>query len=498
MKKRTLAMAMATILAMTTTGCVQVTTGDQPATTTQAATQATQAAQKEEAVDPTTAEVTLQIVDWADSFKAQRESFHKDFMAKYPNITIEYTCMTFDQFQQSVITSIKSGDAPDLFPVPSGMQLSAVVNENWFQPMDPYFTDGFLDTFSDSAFGEGSTHIGGSMYAIPSGVNLINTMIFYNQNVLDKAGVTELPVTWSEFIATCKEITEAGDGEYYGLIDSGAQTNRLELFIRTMASTAGGKTSDINQMILVDGQNVLNSEAMVKAFDFYNQLIVDGSVHPDSITLKAPEARALFAQDKAAFIVQGDWCVNVWRSENPDLNFGVRGVPVPDEGATGKAPYIASVPWLGIASGCEHPEVAALYLEELYSAEAQEKFVEEGAFVSIVDGVNEKAMTDPVILEYFKLHQSAATLAPSAIAANAKAADVYTKITAISPSLGEILQGTLAQAVDYEEQLDILADATQKNWESAIEQVEGVSAEDFEFKNWDPMVNYTSDFYGAK
>ena len=50
-------------------------------------------------------------------------------------------------------------------------------------------------------------------------------MYFYNKNVLKEAGIDEsqLPKTRSEFIDVCRKISDAGNGKYFGIIDSGAQ-----------------------------------------------------------------------------------------------------------------------------------------------------------------------------------------------------------------------------------------------------------------------------------
>lgn len=172
---------------------------------------------------------------------------------------------------------------------------------------------------------------------------------------------------------------------------------------------------------------------MVKAFDFYDSLVKEGLVHPDSITLKAPEARALFAQNQAGFICQGAWCIATWRKDNPDLDFGVMTMPVPDEGAKGKLPYIGSQPWMGISG--------------------------------------------------------------NSIAANVNASEVYANVSDVTPSLGEIVQGVLAQNVDYKAELKALSEKTQAVWEKAIQSTPNVSLEDFEFKNWDPMKNYEAEMY---
>ena len=155
--KRALAAALAVLMAGSLSACgVNVQTKDD-ANTTAAVTEA-----KEEtsAVDtPADEKVTLKIIDWSDSTKERREAFHKKFMEENPNVTIEYTVLTADQFKETVISAIKAGNAPDLFPLPSGMKLSAALKENWFMPMNDYVSDDFLNSFADGALNEGITTI---------------------------------------------------------------------------------------------------------------------------------------------------------------------------------------------------------------------------------------------------------------------------------------------------------------------------------------------------
>lgn len=48
-----------------------------------------------------------------------------------------------DYVQKPIITMIKSGEGPDLFPIPVGMTLDTALSENWFQPLNPYVTEEF-------------------------------------------------------------------------------------------------------------------------------------------------------------------------------------------------------------------------------------------------------------------------------------------------------------------------------------------------------------------
>ncbi|MDE7013651.1 MAG: extracellular solute-binding protein, partial [Kineothrix sp.] len=104
--------------------------------------------------------ITLRIVDWSDGSAQQREKFHEKYMEEHPNITIEYTMLTVDQFKNTIVTMIKSGDGPDIFPIPGGMTLKTAVEEGWYQPINSFVTEDFAGQFDPRSFEEGVTHIG--------------------------------------------------------------------------------------------------------------------------------------------------------------------------------------------------------------------------------------------------------------------------------------------------------------------------------------------------
>ena len=51
------------------------------------------------------------------------------------------------------------------------------------------WNDGFFDTFSEGALNEGITTMDGEVYVLPEAANIVNTLVFYNKNVLEDAGV---------------------------------------------------------------------------------------------------------------------------------------------------------------------------------------------------------------------------------------------------------------------------------------------------------------------
>ena len=101
--------------------------------------------------EDTDGQITLRVVDWSDGSATQREEFHKKFEEAHPDIKIEYTMLTVDQFKNTIVTMIKSGEGPDLFPIPVGLTLNTAVEEGWFQPINDYVTDEFRNKFDPDA-----------------------------------------------------------------------------------------------------------------------------------------------------------------------------------------------------------------------------------------------------------------------------------------------------------------------------------------------------------
>lgn len=436
--------------------------------------------------------VTLSVMDSSDSTQERRKVFHEEFMKAHPDIKIEYTMLSGDQLTQTLTTAIKSGDAPDLFSLPSGVKLSTAVSEGWYQSMSPYLSQEFIDSFETGALNEGVTTLNGEIYALPEAANIVNSLMFYNKDIFTESGLDpeSPPETWSEFLEACRTITEKGAGKYYGIIESGNTPTRNEIELRSFANLAGAKCNYYGVMSVVDGKNPFASEAMKEALNLYAQLAADGSIHPDSINLDAPSARAMFAQGQAGFLIQGSWCIPTWRAENPDFNFGVMALPVPDGGAKGGNPYIGAQPWIGLSAGCENPEAAASYLTELFAPDYQSKVVSDGGFVSCIKGVNEEAMTDSTMLDYYNLAMSSGKLCPDPLALHPETADVYSNVKEVTPNLGQIVQGVMAGSIsDPSAALDSFSEATQAEWERAMSET-GVDISNFEFSDWDPMTDY--------
>lgn len=446
--------------------------------------------------------IVLKVMDWSDSSKAMRDAFNREFEERNPGIKIEYTCLTIDQYKNTVLSAVSMDDAPDLFPVPVGMDLNAVVKEGWFQLIDPYVPADFKSRFLEGTFAEGLNVLGGKLYSIPETRPLPNTMVFYNRDLFVKAGLdpNKPPKTYSEFRDYAKKITAAGKGKFYGIIEGGQQVNRWKAAAVDFADLGGAALPSGDPMFspvsLTTGKAAYNSPAMLETFKFFKGLADDGSYHPSTFSIKAPEARALFGAGQAGFIIQGVWCIGAWAQTNPDLKIGVAPAPIPDSGRVGSIAYNTATAWMGISAKTAHPEAAAKYLEALFSSDYgfQRANVEKGIFFSPVVGINDKYISNPNLKAYYQVATDLSRTAPNPKTLHPETAAFFAEYKDVTPGIGDLLQGVVAGAInDPEGALNELNAKTDQAVDATIKKVGAqnpkLTKDDFVFK-WNPMENY--------
>jgi multiple sugar transport system substrate-binding protein len=447
-------------------------------------------------------EITLRVMDWSDSTKPYRDAFHEKYMEDHPNITIEYTALTIDQYKNTILTAVRAGEEPDLFPVPVGMRLPPLVQEGWFQPLDPYVTQEFLDKFPSNVYTEGVTMLDGELYALPEWLGVNSSLVYYSKEVFRQSGLDpdSPPESYEEFKEYARKITEAGNGEFYGIIEGGKQLNRWTRIIDDWSSLNGSGLVGGNPASVKTGLPAYNQEAVYQVFQLFQDLANQGSYHPDTLNINAPEARALFAQNVAGFLVQGWWCVGDWNRNNPDFEFGVMAPPLPGGERAGSIPQSTPSPWMGIAARTEHPEEAAELLMATYGEMYQGATVKNGVAYSIVKEINEEHLSVANSLRYLEIFNQLKAAAPDPVVRNPEVASVYANLRDIQPSGASLLQGTVAGVVvDFKAALTELTEKSTAELKRAVEQAQSDGADvqlsDFYFPNWDPMEDYTQADY---
>ncbi|MEU5876216.1 hypothetical protein [Spirillospora sp. NPDC047279] len=153
----------------------------------------------------------------------------------------------------------------------------------------------------------------GKQYGLPWATGSIG--LIANTELLEKAGVDEMPTTIEEFEAALRAVKKLGNGVVpYAGSTKPAQLKDIIPWIQTF----GGKLLD-------GGQVTIGDDASVAAVDWYKKLYDEKLIAPD---VDRFDARALFSQGKAAFYDDAPLGKGVVAKQAADKSLGTKIEPL--------------------------------------------------------------------------------------------------------------------------------------------------------------------------
>lgn len=198
-------------------------------------------------------------------------------------------------------------------------------------------------------------------YMIPV-VNFVYPM-FANMDLLQAAGVTEMPSTREEFEAAAKSVAGSGDDVSGWALPLSLETpNGAQNDIMSWVWASGGS-------MLKDGKPYLVGNADVEsASEFIKSLWDAGVVTPGAFTMKEQDKVEDFTNGRVGLMIDSLAHVNTIREGNADLSFDISAIPAVAgyDGERGM-PYAS---WgIGVSGTTEHAAEAWKLVEFLMSAD---------------------------------------------------------------------------------------------------------------------------------
>jgi len=139
----------------------------------------------------------------------------------------------------------------------------------------------------------------GSWVAAPMNIHRIN-WLWGSTKAMAKAGIKDLPKTWSEFNADCDKVVAAG---LICLAHSSADWTDATTF----ENVVYGQDIDLFRKAFVEGDiDALRSPGMIKAFD-QMRLMVAKYMDKGIAGRNFQDASDMLAKGEAAFFIMGDW-----------------------------------------------------------------------------------------------------------------------------------------------------------------------------------------------
>ncbi len=214
-----------------------------------------------------------------------------------------------DTLIAKVLQQASSKTLPDVLMI-DNPEVKQIAATGALAPLNDYgvTTDGYAQGIIDASTYEDK------LYGLQPVTNTI--AIFYNKDILDKAGVTP-PTSWDELRSSAKVLTK---GKQYGFAFNA--TNDYEgtwQFLPAMW-TNGGNESD------------LKTPQVAEALQLWKDLVDDGSASKSVVNWGQGDVADQFVAGNAAMMLNGPWNIPNLKKDSK-LNWGVVTFPVktPDQ-----------------------------------------------------------------------------------------------------------------------------------------------------------------------
>lgn len=457
-------------------------------------------------------DVKLHWMDSGDLKSLFEKPVFEAYQKAHANVKIQYDGVPWKAIGEAVPLGVRNGSAPDVFAMPLNVPPAQAVSEGWVQPIDD-FVPNFKEWKAGFPFGSfvpGVHEFNGKTYTFSLNSNTRLTVMLYNQpELLQEAGFDPAkPLSWDDFRAAAKKITEQGNGKTFGLLFGGGAVSYLNGIFDILPRMAGAKGSG-DGLDWSTGEYNYNAPEYEETIELLKSIKSDGSMVPGEMSLSGADARARFSQGIAGMILDGPWDIPKWKSDNPQLKFDVAMPPTPTSGEQSPITYQPvgdNRAWLYAKT--KAGDVAGDIFHYMGSVDGQTQMaiLSQGNLRSLQPEAMKKAeetgTLDPVALAGTKLADQTMRVGPIVAIRNPDAVQVAIEMKPIHPDVGEITQGALTgQIGDTKKALQTLTDSLNKELDRAIKAAQDngakVTREDWVFSNWDPTKDYTEDDYKA-
>ena len=275
------------------------------------------------------------------------------------NCVINLEILSWSDYATQIYTGLLSSEGPDVVYVTETYDL---IDAGLLAPLDEYLTEEDYDNYL--FLEQGAKNSEGQLCTFPMMAGN-PCVIFYNMDMLEAAGITELPTTWDEFMDVCLQLKEANP-DVWPFISSWGATNGVSAMLAgfwPFFFQAGGSVLD------EEGNLNLDSDATLEALTYINSFKENGIFDDSIVSMDDPNGK--FVNGEAAIIINGTGNASTFTENgiNWQCQLGL-------EGPAGLATNM-SVDSLGIASYCKDKALAAKLVKYITSAECMDDFHEQ-------------------------------------------------------------------------------------------------------------------------
>ncbi|MBN2354170.1 MAG: extracellular solute-binding protein [Spirochaetales bacterium] len=284
-----------------------------------------------------------------------------DFMKSHPNVAIRITVLENEAFKSKLATVMQAGTPPDIFRSWGG------------NCMIPYAEAGLLRDISEE-YATWPVRISatdvfrykGKLYGLPYDMGCVG--MWYNKELLERAGYTSFPPTWDGFLELVRKLKEAGITPI--ALGEGDKWPGHFWWVY-LAMRIGGRAAFDR---VISGEGFFYDETWVRAGEMLKELVDLQPFQKGFLADHYDSAEALMGDGEAAMTLMGHWSPGVSAACSRDKRglgdkMGFASFPAVEYGAGAITDCMGG--GNGLVLGGDAPDEAVEFLKYLTSAEIQ-------------------------------------------------------------------------------------------------------------------------------
>src|SRR5699024_978866 len=314
--------------------------------------------------------VELELYSWRTEDREAYEKIIEVFEEQNPDIIVNFQPYESTEYNTILTNALVSGTGPDIAQLRPYSGSRTIADNDYLLPLDD--VDGINDI--DESFLEAAKGSDDKIYGVPLTLNA--GVIFYNQNIFEELGLN-IPETWEEFLEVSRELK---NNDIVPIAQGGRDAYLLSMLHGVISPTAYGENY-VNDVI--EGNTDLIDSRMKDSLDRMEEL--EEFLPEDFIALDDNDAQAMFYAEEAAMYINGDYRLETFESNIPEIPIDVI-TGFKDE--NGESPVMT---WVdssyGIVENTENEEEVLRFIEFLTTQEFGQLFSDNLNRVSAIEGV---------------------------------------------------------------------------------------------------------------
>lgn len=294
-----------------------------------------------------------------------------DFEAANPDTKIEIVQRGIDEHKTALRVAAGSNRGPDIYFSWAGLGLGGeYVKAGLSLPLDKYYTEyKWNDELLPSAAAFADLYPGGK-HGVP--FTFKGEAVYYNKKLFAKAGITEEPKTYEEFLADAQKLKDAGIAPF--TFGGTVNWHVMRLMDVILETKCGAEKHDALKSMKLDWTK---EPCAADSFTEFAKWTKDYTLQP-FMGIDNKQSYSLFTAGRAAMMLEGDWLVSQLSGSKVNLDdYGIFPFPTNTNRLYGFAEYNY------VSTKSKNPDTAAKFLDYFLSTKVQQDLLGQFSSISI-------------------------------------------------------------------------------------------------------------------